>query len=192
MAKIYRQIGALAQFIDELAEEGIGDFRTMDDIRSFHNHRKNSLNRIREKHGEILRNEVVALDSKYTKLSEKIDRKIKERETLLKNELEKLKEALARNEKRNMLMRLFFFFRKAKLTKRKKVLENSFDKEVRKPFRKGFEKLKSVKSEIEDKKQNAKQWIERYSADEIEQQERILSVFRTHRSLFYGAEGRKG
>lgn len=69
---LYRQIGSLSQFINELEREGIGDFRTMDDIRSFYNNCKNSL----------------------------------------KNELEELKEALARNERRNMLMRFFFFFRK--------------------------------------------------------------------------------
>ena len=189
MAKIYRQVGSLTQLIDELEGEGIGAFGTMDDIRSFHNHCKSSCNRIREKYGEILRQEVVDLESRYKKLSLKRDQKIQERETLLQNELEELKGILARNEKRNMLMRSFFFFRKKRLTKRKKILENSFEEELRKPFRKGLAKISSMKSEIEDRKNNTEKWIERYSAGDIEKQKEILSVFRKHKYLFYGAEG---
>ena len=175
--------------IHELERAGIGAFRTMDDIRSFHNHCKNSFNRIREKYGEIVRQEVVDLESKHEELSMKLDRKIKERATLLQNELEELKGILAGNEKRNTLMRFFFFFRKKRLTGRKKVLENSFEKELRKPFRKGFEKIRNVKSEIEDRKNNAEKWIERYSAGDVEKLQKIFSVFRKHKYLFYGAEG---
>ncbi len=189
MAKIYRQVGSLTQLIDELEREGIGAFSTMDDIRSFHNNCKSSFNRIRKKYGEILRQEIVDLESKYKKLSLKRDQKVKERETLLQNELEELKGILAGNEKRNMLMRLFFFFRKKRLTKRKKILENSFEEELRKPFRKGFAKINSMRSEIEDRKNNTEKWVERYSASDIEKQKRILSVFSKHKYLFYGAEG---
>jgi len=60
---------------------------------------------------------------------------------------------------------------------------------VERPFRKGFAKIDSLRSEIEDRKNNPEEWIERYSASDIEEQERILSVFRKHKSLFYGAEG---
>ena len=189
MARIRRQIGSLTQLIDELEREGIGAFRTLDDIRSFHNHYNNSLNRIRTKYGEILRKEVVGLESKYDQISLKLDRKIEVRETLLKDELEELKGSLARNENRNMLMRLFFFSRKKRLTKRKTILENSFEEELRKPFRKGFAKIASIRSEIEDRKNNAEKWVERYSASDIEKQKKILAVFRKYKYLFYGAEG---
>ncbi len=189
MARIYRQVGSLIQLIDELEREGIGVFRTMDAIRSFRNDCESSFHRIRERYGEIVRQEVVDLESKYEKLSLKLDHKIKERETLLKNELEVLKGALARSEKRNMLMRVFFFFRNKRLTKRKKILENSFEEELRKSFRKGFAKINNMRSEIEDRKNNAEKWIERYSASAIEEQKRNLSVFRKHKYLFYGAEG---
>ena len=189
MARIYRQVGSLIQLIDELEREGIGAFRTMDDIRSFRNDCQNSLSRIREKHGEILRREVVDLESKYRRLSLKLDQKIRERETLLQNELEELKGALAGNEQRNMLMRVVFFFWNKRLTRRKKILENSFEEELRKPFRKGFAKINGMRSEIEDRKNNPEEWIERYSASDIEEMERILSVFRRHKYLFYGAEG---
>lgn len=189
MAKVYRQVGSLTQLIDELEREGTGAFRTLDEIRLFRNNCESSLNRIREKCREILKQEVVDLESKYNRLSLKLDQKIDARETLLKDELEKLKERLARNANRNMLMRLFFFFWKKRLTKRKAVLENSFENEVEKPFRKGFEKIDSLKAEIEDRKNNSDNWVERYSASEIEKQERILAVFRRHKSLFYGAEG---
>ncbi len=112
MARIYRRIGSLIQLIDELEREGIGTFRTMDDIRSFHNNCESSLNRIREEYHEIVRQEVVDLESEYRRLSLKLDQKIREREALLHNELEDLKGILAGNERRNVLMRFLFFFRK--------------------------------------------------------------------------------
>ena len=189
VATIYRQIGALTQLLDELEREGIGDFRTLDDIRSFQNDYNNSLNRIRARYGEILRQEVVELESRYTRISSELDRRIADRETLLKDELEELKRSLARNENRNILMRLFFFFRKKRLTKRKTILENSFENEVERPFRKGFAKIDSLRAEIEDKRNNADNWVERYSASDIEKQQRILSVLKKHKFLFYGAEG---
>lgn len=191
MATIYRQIGALTQLLDELEREGIGDFRTLDDIRAFYNDYNNSLDRIRAKYGEMLRQEVVERESRYTQISLELDRRIAARETLLKDELKKLKESLAGNENRNMLMRLFFFFQKKRLTKRKAVLENSFENEVERPFRKGFAKIDSLRAEIEDRKNNAENWVGRYSAGEIEKQQRILSVLRKLTPLFYGAEGEK-
>ncbi len=189
MARIYRQVGSLTQLLEELEREGIGDFRTLDDIRSFHNDYNNSLDRIRAKYSEILRRELFDLESKYNRLSLKLDQKIREREALLHNELEDLKGILAGNEKRNMLLRLFFFFRKKRLTKRKEVLENSFENEVERPFRKGFAKIDRLMAEIEDRRNNFNNWAERYSASEIEEQRRILSVLRKYKSLFYGAEG---
>ena len=189
MARIYRKVGSLTQLIDELEREGIDTFRTLDEIRSFRNNCESSLNRIREEYREILRQEVVDLELKCRQLSLKLDQKIRERETLLQNELEDLKRTLAGNAKRNMLMRLFFFFRKKRLTKRKKILETSFENEVERPFRKGFAKIDSLMAEIEDRTNNAEDWVERYSASDREEQERILSVFRKHKYLFYGAEG---
>lgn len=189
MAKIYRQIGALTQLIDDLEREGIGAFRTMDEIRSFRNNCENSSDRIREEYREILRQELVDLEAEYKQIALKLDRKIEARETMLKDELRELKRILAGNEKRNMLMRFFFFFRKKRLTKRKAVLENSFENEVERPFRKGFAKIDSLRAEIEDRKNDTEKWVERYSASDIEEQGRNLAVFRQHKYLFYGAEG---
>lgn len=189
MAKIYRQVGSLTQLIDELEREGIGAFSTIDEIRSFRDNCESSLHRIREKYREILREEVADLESEYRRLSLKRDQKIRERETSLQNELEELRRALARNERRNILMRFFFFFRRKRLTKRKEILETFFEEELRRPFGKGFAKIDSLRSEIEDRKNNAEDWVGRYSASDREEQKRILSVFRKHKYLFYGAEG---
>ena len=189
MARIDRQVGSLTQLLEELEREGIGDFRTLDDIRSFHNDYNNSLDRIRARYGEILRRELVDLESKYNRLFLELDQKIREREALLHNELEDLKGILAGNEKRNVLMRFLFFFRKKRLTKRKEVLENSFENEVERPFRRGFAKIDRLRAKIEDRRNNFNNWVERYSASEIEEQRRILSVLRRYNSLFYGAEG---
>ena len=161
----------------------------MDEIRSFRNNCESSSDRIRAEYREILRQELVDLEVKCRQISLKLDQKLKERETLLRNELEELKGILAGNAKRNTLLRLLFFFRKKRLTKRKKILENSFENEVERPFRKGFAKIDSLRAEIEDRRNNADNWVERYSANDIEEQKRILSVFRRHKYLFYGAEG---
>ena len=189
MATIYRQVGSLTQLLDELEREGIGAFRTLADIRSFHNNYNNSLDRIRAKYGEILRKEVVDLESKYTQIAVELDRKIEARETLLKDELEELKRTLARNDNRNILTRGLFFFRKKRLTKRKAILENSFENEVERPFRKGFAKIDSLRAEIEDRKNNFDNLVERYSASDIEKAKRNLGVLRKRKYLFYGAEG---
>ena len=86
-------------------------------------------------------------------------------------------------------MRLLFFFQKKRLTKRKAVLESSFENEVERPFRKGFAKIDSLRAEIEDRKNNVDNWVARYSASDIEKQKRTLSAFDKHKYLFYGAEG---
>lgn len=161
----------------------------MDAIRAFHNDYDNSLDRIRAKYREILRQEVIELKSKCTRISSELDRRIEARKTLLKDELEDLRGTLAVNENRSILLRWFFFFRKRRLTKRKTILENSFENEVERPFRKGFVKIDSLKAEIEDKSNNADNWVERYSASEIGEQQRTHSALEKHKSLFYGAEG---
>ena len=189
MARIYRQVGSLTQLIDELEREGIGAFRTMDEIRSFHNNCRSSLNRIREECREILRREVADLESKGRELSWRLDEKIQERAYCLRNELRELRGMLACDEERNMLLRLFFFFRKKRLAKRKKLLENSFDEELRRSFGKEFAEINGIRSKIEDRKNNTEDWIERYSARDRETEERNLGVLRKHKYLFYGAEG---
>lgn len=184
MARIHRQVGALTQLIEELEREGIGAFKTLDEIRSFQNNCENSLHRIKEECSETVRQEIVDLESRYERWSLKLDQKIREREALLRNELEELTRTLARHANRNMLMRLFFFSWKRRLTKRKRILENSFKSEVERPFRKGFAKIDSLRAEIEDRKNNFDN-----SARDREEQERILSFFGKHQYLFYGAEG---
>ncbi len=189
MAKIYGQTGSLTQLIDEFARAGMGAFESMDDIRSFRDNCRNSINHIRKHCSEILKKEVVDLESQCRQLSLNIDHEIKERDAFLRNVLKETKEALAENESRNMLMRLFFYFRKRKLTRRRNVLENSFEKVLRKPFRKVFAKIDSIRAEIDDRKNNVKDWVEYYAASDIKKQQKILAFFEKHTYLFYGAEG---
>ena len=59
MARIYNQIGSLTQLISELKKDGIYDFETMDDIRKFRNDYNNSLEQIREKNKDRLRQEII-------------------------------------------------------------------------------------------------------------------------------------
>ncbi len=87
MARIYNQIGSLAQLSETLKENGIDGFETLDDIRAFRNGYKNSLLEIEEKNGRILKQEIIDLELKYKELSSKLDTDLKERENLLKGEL---------------------------------------------------------------------------------------------------------
>ena len=72
---------------------------------------------------------------------------------------------------------------------RKRILESSFQEELKNPFKRRFEAVECLRSEIGDKKNNPEKWIKEYSSSEIREQESILSVFKEYRFLFYGAEG---
>ena len=120
----------------------------------------------------------------------KLNKDIKERKNLLENELTGLEMRLAGLEKpRNLPEKILFFFKRRKVLRRKYILENSFDTELKKPFRRTLKNVEHLKSEIEDRKNNQEEWIELHSASEIRRQESILSVFKKNRYLFYGAEG---
>ncbi len=192
MARIYNQIGSLTQLSENLKENGIDGFETMDDIRAFRNGYKNSLLEIEEKNGRILKQEIIDLELKYKELSSKLDTDLKERENLLKGELIGLKKRLSEieiEESEGLLKKTFFFFKRRKMLTRKRILESSFQEELKNPFKRRFEAVECLRSEIGDKKNNPEKWIKEYSSGEIRKQESILSVFKEHRFLFYGAEG---
>lgn len=190
MAEIYNQIGSLTELLSRLNERGIDEFQTLDDIRSFRDNYKKLVSQVRENSGELLKQDIVDLESAYKKLSLELNQKVKERKELLKNEVAELTPRINNLSKpNNLIEKLTFWFRKKRLSKRKFILESHFDKEVNKPFRALINKADSLKLKLEDKKTNKEKWINSLSKKEIDRLEFILSVFVENKPLFYGAEG---
>ena len=197
MAKVYNQIGALAQLLTKLQEHGVQDFETMDDIRAFRAGYKKSLQAIKQTGYDLVKQEIANLESKHLELSSRINSNIKDNACSLKNELSVLKSTLMKlnnfldqpQKITSILKRLFFWFKKRKIIKRLTVLTYSFESEVRKPFKRNLEHIGRLQSEINDKKDHIEEWAMQCVSDKIERQEFILSVFKENKFLFYGAEG---
>ncbi len=190
MANVLNQIGSLTQLVNILEANGIQGFETMNHIRVFRNGYKESLRKSEKKGRDTLKQGITDLELKYRKLSSEIDNSLEERENLLKNELVELKRELNEIDKlKSFLKKVFSLLKQRKLSKRQMVLECSFDKELRKPFKRHFEETEQLQSEINDKKSNPEKWVGQIVSDEIREQEFILSVFKENKFLFYGAEG---
>lgn len=174
MAKVCGKIGCLTQLLNILRANGIDDFETMDDIRLFRNNYKNSLEEIKRKCEGVLQKEVSNSESSYEKLGKEV--------SLLKSELQKLCDQIdQKGNQKGFIASIKHFFRKRAKLSKKKYLEILVTKKD------GV--LLNLKNNIIDKKNNPNTWIEQYASDEIKRHEKILTVFRENRNLFYGAEG---
>lgn len=190
MAKTYRRTGSLVRLIEELNGRKIFEFNSIEDIRAFRAGYRNSLKQIKEEGKENLRREITDLETDVRMRSSVLDRSIEERRNQLKNELAGIKKRLGRiGEVRSAVLRFFFFVEQWILNRRAKVLEHSFEEEVRKPFKDSAGKIKRIQSDIRDRKTDPEKWANLLVAERIERQENLLSIFKEHRHLFYGAEG---
>ena len=164
----------------------------MDDIRAFRSGYKNSLREIEKKANELLDREIANTKLQYKDLRSELNDNLEKREKDLRFELAELEKFHSDKEKiksNNFFKKIFFLMRKWKNSKREKVLKNSFDNELRKPYKRHLKKTKQLLAVIEDKENNRRKWIREYTFDEIEEKEFILSVFKKKKHLFYGAEG---
>lgn len=166
MAKVYREIGALAKLRAILYANGIYDFETLDDIRSFRNNYKRLLEEIWERHKHVLQEEIVGLESLCKEIEAKKDS--------LKGELKKLLDQKGKESPGGFITRMSHFFKK-------KHLEILIAKKNKSLLR--------IQNNINDRKSNPNEWIEKYAADDIKKQKETLAVFKEKRHLFYGAEG---
>ena len=174
MARVYGQIGMLTQLVNKLGENGIHYFQTMDDIRVFRHGYKQSLESIKKKHAYFLQQEITNLESLSNKLSYEI-------ENSLKHKLEKLRISFSEDENpQTFFERITLFFkRKIRLQKSRNVLSIISKKN---------KENSQIKQDIKKLRNNPKQWIATSAFYEIQEQERILSVFKENKKLFYGAE----
>ena len=190
MAKIFNQIGSLTQLVRILKVNGIEGFETMDDIRMFRNNYKKSLKEINKGGYDILKQKIADIQLKHRELSAELSNDIKKRKDLLSDELIGIKKYLRESEESQKFLKKFFFrLRSKKLLKRKNILEHSFEEEVRKPFKRRFEEIGQLQSEISDKENNPEEWVKKYTSNKTKKQEFILSVFVENKFLFYGAVG---
>ena len=72
MAKLYGKVGSLTHLLNILGANGIYDFKTMNDIRSFRNNYTNSLKEIKKRYKDILQKEIINLESAHEKLETEI------------------------------------------------------------------------------------------------------------------------
>lgn len=166
MARVYGEIGALTELRAILYANGIYDFETLDDIRSFRNNYKRSLEEIRERYKDVLQKEIVNLESSCEE--------IKTEEKSLKGELKNLLDQKGEESSGGFITRISHFFKK----KYTEIL-----------IAKKNKSLLHTQDNINDKKSNPNKWIEKYASNDIKEQEATLAVFKENRHLFYGAEG---
>ncbi|MBP6949174.1 MAG: NERD domain-containing protein [Candidatus Pacebacteria bacterium] len=190
MAKSYNQIGALRELLDILDQEGINDFTTLEEIRSFRFNFKKLLEDIKSKNKELLSQNISDLESEYKELSEELNEKIKIREVLLKKEREEIVPKIAELEnKRNKLMIPIYWIKRKYWIRKKYILETKFDEQVKKPFKSKIHKSELLKNEIDDKKSNTDKWIDIFSKEEVDRANFVLSAIDDNKNMFYGAEG---
>lgn len=190
MAKSYNQIGALRELLDILNQEGIDDFTTLDEIRSFHFNFDQQIIDIKIKNNEALSQNILELESQYKKLSEELDEKIKIRKESLKKEKDEILPRITELEnKRSKIMIPIYWIRRKLLVRRKFILETRFDEQVKKRFKSKIRKSELFKDEIKDKKTNNDKWVDIFSKKEIDRINFVLNVLDKNKNVFYGAEG---
>jgi hypothetical protein len=108
----------------------------------------------------------------------------------LKKEQKEIPSKIAELEnKRSKILIPVYWIRKKILLRRKNILETNFEKILKRPFWYKILRLKSVVTELDDKKNNTEKWIDSMSEKEIKRAQFILSALVENKLTFYGAEG---
>ena len=182
MAKVYNQSGCIDDLIAILRENRIYDFETLKDIDAFRYNYKNNIDKIRQESMLKLRASISDLEGKRETLSSKIGNNTQKENNSLTANLAKVNKKITELKKpKKIIEKILLFFEKRKLLRKKRGIEKLLKKEQI--------KLSTILDYIKDKKDNPEKWIEKYSIKKIEEQKRIVSVFKANRHLFYGAKG---
>ena len=182
MAKVYNQSGCIDELIAILKENRIYDFETLKEIDAFRSNYKSNIDNIRQKSMLKLRASFSDLEKARETLLARIDNNIQEEDNSLKANLVKVNKQITKLKKsKNIIENILSFFKKRELLQKKRRIEESLENEQI--------KLSTILDSLKDKKDNPERWIEKYSRKEIAEQERIVSVFKANRHLFYGAKG---
>ncbi len=190
MAKSYNQTGSLRELLGILKQEGVNDFSTLNEIRSFQYGYKKILDEVRVKNTELLAQNISALELEYKKLSEELMEKLRVRENLLLKEKEEIIPKITELEnKKSKLIAWFYWIKKKYLLRRRYILETDFHRQLEKPFKGTFRKIELLKGDIDDKKTYPNKWIDIYSKKEVDKINFTVSLLEDNKNIFYGAEG---
>ena len=181
MAKLYGKIGSLTHLLTILNNNRIYGFETLNDIRSFRNNYKNSLEEIRKRCEDVLQKEIINLKSSCEKLKEEIGSEEQTEEGSLRGNLRELLNQENEKDPKEFAEYIGYFFKRIRTLWKKMCLENRINKKSKSLLR--------IQDDINDKKDNPDKWIERYASNDINKVEKTLAVFKENRHLFYGAEG---
>ena len=182
MAKVYNKSGCLTNLIGILKDNEIYAFETLEDIYAFRYSYKDSINKIKQKGISKLKASISALEKECKILSSKIGSHTQTEKDSLKANLAELNEKINKLKKpKRIIEKILLFVEKRKFLQRKLKLEKYIEREKT--------KLSDLNTQLKNKKDKPQEWITVYTQNEIEKQEKIVSIFKEEINLFYGAEG---
>lgn len=191
MAHVIGQIDSLTSLLNIFKENGINYFRTLHDISHF---RSNYSNIVRSKYMEVtdkLKEEINRIEQSTSKLADDYDQKILEREKELLDEKEKIKMQIEKysTSTNKFLKKVYHRYKLYLLNKRKKLFEDNFENEKKRPFLKNEKELQIKKEKIVYLKNNFDHVVqERFQVFE-EKYNLANSLIEENISMYLGAIG---
>ena len=151
MAQIHGTIGSLSQLLLKFKQDNITFIDTLEDIISFNNDFENRLMDIKEETRKSLLKYEDELKEKIINIPTEYDARVKQRENSLgaeKNRIDSLINlySIATN---NVFLRLFNFYKRYTLNKRKNILFTQFEEEVRRLLKNMNRLVSSTKQDLQ-------------------------------------------
>ncbi len=151
MAQVYGTIGTLVQLLWQFKKENITFINSLDDIISFPKEYDIRLANIKDETRSSIFREKENLNQKLLKTTNEYNAKIKEREQLLSNEKNNIDSLIKQYSVRadNIISQIFNSYKRYGLNKRKTVLFEDFEGEVRRPLQELGKQVSLTKQKIE-------------------------------------------
>ena len=191
MARVIGQSGALKHLFSELRKENITPFQSLDSIQNFRRNWKEEIKSYRDEMKLKLNEEIKSLEEKHLNLTQQSNRKREIRTKVLIEEKEDIKPELRyySSKQDNLMKRITFFLKRKRLMRRLRILEDHFEKELNKPFRKLIRDIQKIRSHLDYRKKNYEAIIDQRSKKHNQEIIRIKSVIHNLEPLIAGAVG---
>ena len=189
MAKIYGNIGSFVELVKKM--NGIYSPASLAEVTAFKNDFSKAPLRIRENAKERVLEEISNLKKELEELSADYDEKLNRREELLIGEKNNLEQRINIYSARanNVIIRLYYFLKLRPLLKRKKLLDDHFEEERKRPFMDLENKILSIKESVSYGEVNLEKLIEEIVQSKIEKLNNIRSLLLKNNKLYEGAIG---
>ena len=191
MAKIFGQPGSTKEFFHELHSQGVDSVNTLEDVARFKKNLSSAVDQIKSDKKIELEDNIKELEQGIGQLRIEYSDKLRQRKELLRDEKQNIELWFERYSKNSdkLLFRIFNWHKRRILQKRLNLLTNDFDKELKKPLEKYVSEAAVLQAEIDDKKTNTDQWIDRMSEKQINYIRHADSVISANQPVYYGAIG---